>query len=294
MPNKGNNTALKASEREAFISLVWEMGKAHARNDLPWRYIGDPYAVYVSEVMLQQTQVTRVLKFWPAWMKAFPTIDALAAASTADVLERWQGLGYNRRALSLKRSAEICAAEYAGSMPQSQQELEALPGVGPATAAGIQAFAYEKPAVYIETNVRAVFIHHFFAESTEKVSDKQLYPLVEATCSREEPRAWYYALLDYGAHLKKSIPNPSRRAAAYSRQSAFEGSVRQKRSFLLREVLAHPGISCAALEDLLNTEERAAGREELDSASVLDLLKQLECEGFFTITDNICMIDPNY
>ena len=274
--------------------MVWEAGKTHARNELPWRNIDDPYAVYVSEVMLQQTQVSRVQKFWPSWMKAFPTIDALAAASTADVLERWQGLGYNRRALSLKRSAEICAAEYAGKMPLGLRELEALPGIGPATAAGIYAFAYQKPAVYIETNVRAVYIHHFFDRGIEKISDKQLYPLVEATCSKENPRAWYYALLDYGAYLKKLLPNPTRRSASYTRQSAFEGSMRQKRSFLVREVLANPGISCSALVALLNEEERTAGRESLDSAFVLDILKQLECEGFFTISEDLCIIDPNF
>ncbi len=294
MTTKTNSIVLQASEREVFISSVWEAGKAHARNELPWRNIDDPYAVYVSEVMLQQTQVSRVLKFWPSWMKAFPTLDALAAASTADVLERWQGLGYNRRALSLKRAAEICATEYAGKMPQSLAELESLPGIGPATSAGIYAFAYQKPAVYLETNVRAVYIHHFFADGTEKVSDRQLYPLVEATCSNDNPRAWYYALLDYGAYLKKQVPNPTRRSASYTRQSAFEGSLRQKRSFLVREVLAKPGISCDVLVELLNEEERAAGREALDSAFVLDILKQLECEGFFTMSDNICMIDSKY
>ena len=284
---------LTPQAQKDFITHVWNMGKVHGRINLPWRNIDDAYAVYISEVMLQQTQVARVLKFWPDWMKAFPTIDALAAASVSDVLERWQGLGYNRRALSLKRAAEICSAKYAGTLPQSQQELEALPGIGPATAAGIRVFAYQLPAIYIETNVRAVYIHHFFSEGADTVSDKQIVPLVEATYSREDPRAWYYALLDYGAYLKKTVPNPTRRATAYSRQSAFEGSVRQKRSFIVREVLANPGSSCEALVDLLNAEERTAGREGLDSASVYRILRQLEQEGFFTICDQTCIIEDD-
>ena len=147
--------------------------------DLPWRHVDDPYAVLVSEIMLQQTQVARVGRFWERFLSAFPTVDALAAAAVPDVLELWQGLGYNRRALALKRTADRCAAEGAGRLPETYEGLLALPGIGPATAAGVVAFAYQRPAVYLETNVRSVFLHELFPEE-EAVSDKVLLPLVEA------------------------------------------------------------------------------------------------------------------
>ncbi|MBQ9069255.1 MAG: adenine glycosylase [Eggerthellaceae bacterium] len=273
-------------EMGGFVSLVWEMGRVHARAGLPWRNIDDPYAVYVSEVMLQQTQVVRVLDYWPSWMQAFPTIDSLAAASTSDVLERWQGLGYNRRALALKRSAEQCASLYAGNLPRSLSELESLPGVGPATAAGIVAFAYQEPCVYLETNVRSVYLHHFFSSEVSRVSDRDLVPLVQATCSRDDPRGWYYALLDYGAYLKRVLPNPSRKSSSYHRQSPFEGSVRQKRAFLVREVLAEPGIEVADLRNALDEHERSKGRDIVSDEMFQRLMSSLKDEGFFEIVDD--------
>ena len=187
--------------------------------DLPWRHVDDPYAVLVSEIMLQQTQVARVGRFWERFLSAFPTVDALASAAVPDVLELWQGLGYNRRALALKRTADTCAAEGAGRLPETYEGMLALPGIGPATAAGVVAFAYQRPAVYLETNVRSVFLHELFPEE-EAVSDKVLLPLVEAAAfhpaAAADPRRWYYGLLDYGAHLKATVPNPSRRSAGHS------------------------------------------------------------------------------
>ena len=219
----------------AFVRKVWSEGKKHHR-DFAWRYIGDAYAVLVSEIMLQQTQVSRVEKYWPRFLKTFPTLDALASADTSLVLEHWQGLGYNRRALALKRTAEECALRFEGELPRTYDELLKLPGIGPATAGGVMAFAYQKPALYLETNVRTVFLHELFPHE-EGVSDKTLEPLVLETCSKEDPRGWYYALLDYGAYLKSIMPNPSRRSKHHSKQPAFEGSKRQKRAELVRIVL---------------------------------------------------------
>ena len=219
-------------DREEFIETVRSNGAQQYR-DLPWRNIDDAYAVLVSEVMLQQTQVARVSGFWPRFMAAFPTVDSLAAAATADVLEMWQGLGYNRRALALKRACEICSVQYGGVLPVDRNALVALPGIGPATAAGVLAFAYDAPGVYIETNVRSVFLHHLFPES-DGVSDKMLEPYVRDTCPETGARAWYYALLDYGAYLKSTGKNASRRSAHYARQSRFAGSRREKRSFILK------------------------------------------------------------
>lgn len=153
----------------------------------------------VSEVMLQQTQVVRVEKYWKRFMALFPTLDALASAETSLVLEMWQGLGYNRRALALKHTAEICSREFNGvASPSPRKSCFLFLASGKATAGGIMAFAYQKPSMYLETNVRTVFIHELFP-GREKVSDKELEPLVWRTCSREDPRGWYYALLDYGS-----------------------------------------------------------------------------------------------
>lgn len=269
----------EALGRDEFVELVRREG-ARLHRDLPWRYIDDPYAVLVSEVMLQQTQVARVEKHWTRFLSLFPTVDSLAAAGTADVLAQWQGLGYNRRALALKRAAETCSAERGGLLPDTAEELETLPGIGPATAAGVMAFAYNRPSVYIETNVRTVFLHELFPDR-DKVSDRELAPLVASTCPEDDARAWYYALLDYGAHLKTLVANPSRRSAHYARQSAFEGSRRQKRAELVRVVLAEPGIGADELAERLDAFERAVGRDGVDAATFESIVADLVSEGFF-------------
>ncbi|NPD32932.1 adenine glycosylase [Eggerthellaceae bacterium zg-997] len=287
--------------RAQLIERVWSEGGARYR-DLPWRNIDDPYAVLVSEVMLQQTQVARVERYWTRFLGRFPTVDALASASASDVLEMWQGLGYNRRALALKRAADACAAHHGGTLPRDLDQLLALPGVGPATAAGVRAFAFQLPGVYIETNVRTVFLHELFPQH-QKVADRTLEPFVRDTCPlgravggegaaspdvRDDPRAWYYALLDYGAYLKSQVQNPSRRSAHYARQSSFEGSHRQKRSFALRLVLDAPeGLSVAEVAMALDAFEQQQGRPApgLDFAS--KLVDQLTGEGFFLVDDGL-------
>lgn len=281
-PGANINTDLpKASELEAFVAYVWDKGREHERAGLPWRHIDDAYGVWVSEVMLQQTQVSRVLDYWPRWMKRYPTLDALASAAASDVLESWQGLGYNRRALAMKKAADYCSQHCEGALPLTFDGLVQLPGIGPATAAGIVAFAYQRPAVYLETNVRAVYLHHFFA-GQDQVPDARIAPLVEQTCSAEDPRGWYYSLLDYGHYLKKTASNPTRRSASYTRQSKFEGSWRQKRSMLVREVLGSPGLGVQEARDALDAHERSAGRDTLDADDFERLVTELEAEGFFS------------
>lgn len=258
----------------AFRELVWKRGLENYR-DLPWRRTRDPYAVWISEVMLQQTQVSRVDGRWQRWLERFPGVGALAAAEQADVLEEWQGMGYNRRALALLRAARLIVE--AGIFPQDEKELVSLPGIGPATAAGIRAFAFGLPGVYLETNVRAVFLHELFP-GEQGVPDKRLVPLVRAACPDDEPRGWYYALLDYGAWLKRNVPNPSRRSRSHVRQSSFEGSHRQKRAQVVRMLLA-------AREDGVVCEDVARGLG-VDSAVARDLLNELTNEGF-------CLCDGN-
>lgn len=279
--------ARPAEEIEAFRALVWEMGRAHWR-ELPWRGLDDDYAVLVSEVMLQQTQVSRVDGYWQRFLGLFPTIDALAAADTALVLETWQGLGYNRRALLLKRCAEECSENHGGRLPHTYDALVALPGIGPTTAAGVMAFARNEPCVYLETNVRSVFLHHFFPEA-QKVPDKALVPIVAQSCPEADVRGWYYALLDYGAHLKATVPNPSRRSSSYARQSTFEGSRRQKRAAIVRLVLGMPGIEVAAVHEALNASEVEAGRPDVPHDEFEGIVADLVAEGFFSLEDARCM-----
>ena len=297
------NAELTPELRE-FVQLVAQKG-CELYRDLPWRRTYDPYAIWISEVMLQQTQVSRVDGRWQRWLERFPTVDALAAAAPSDVLEEWQGLGYNRRALSVHRAAQAIS-EAGGIFPQDQKELVKFPGIGPATAAGIRAFAFNLHGVYLETNVRTVFLHELYPQA-EGVPDSELIPLVELTCPASvvgaanaedaagadetegafaaelTPRSWYYALLDYGAYLKKTIPNPSRRSKSHVKQSRFEGSHRQKRAELLRVLLAHKDEGGADFETLhqeLCQIEVNAGRETLDEQVTLGLLEELAKEGF--------------
>lgn len=260
--------------------------------ELPWRGVDDPYLVWISEVMLQQTQVVRVQARWDDWLSRFPNVEALARASQVQVLGAWQGMGYNRRALALHRCAQTVADEWGGAWPHDAKALMALPGVGPSTAAGIRAFAFDEAGVYLETNVRAVFIHEFFP-GLEKVDDRQLAPLVELACppSGQDVRGWYYALLDIGAHLKKTLPNPTRRASAYTRQSRFEGSRRQKRAALVRILLdAHAcgqALPTEALHARLGAQELAAGRPAPEPELVEGILADLAKEGFCACRDGM-------
>ena len=155
--------------------------------------------------------------------------------SDRDVLTAWQGLGYNRRALYLKRAAEVVMNEYKGKLPSDPATLVKLPGIGAYTAGAVCAFAFNEPVVFIDTNVRRVFIYHFFIDR-EGVSDVELVPLVEATLDKENAREWYSALMDYGSMLGAEEENANKRSAHYVKQSKFEGSLRQVRGKIVKYV----------------------------------------------------------
>lgn len=220
-------------KEQKFIAIVWDFYKEHGRKQLPWRKTKNPYKILVSEMMLQQTQVARVIPKYKTFLDTFPNVSALASASLSDVLILWQGLGYNRRAKMLHLCAKQIVNVYGGSFPKTKEKLKELPGIGPYTASAVCTFAYNKTVVLIETNVRTVFLHHFFRGKTN-VTDAELLPSIERTLDVQNPSEWYYALMDYGSHLKKSVGNENRRSAHHVVQSTFKGSDRQIRGALIR------------------------------------------------------------
>ncbi len=197
-----------------------------------WRLEINQYYVVVSEIMLQQTQTQRVEQKFDQWIEQFPDFESLAAASLAQVISLWVGLGYNRRAKALYQIAQRIVIDYNGQLPNSVDTLKTFYGLGPATAASIVVFAFNSPVAFIETNIRAVFLHVFF-NGQESIPDSFLMPLIEATLDKNDSRQWYYALMDYGVIIKKLYKNPARGSKHYAKQSKFEGSDRQIRGWIV-------------------------------------------------------------
>jgi len=237
-----------------FQRTVWDYYRANKRI-MPWRTEPTPYYVLVSEMMLQQTHVPRVRQKFASFIRHFPTLQSLAATKLSDVLKAWSGLGYNRRAKFLWQAANMVVNDYAGVLPANQKDLIRLPGIGPNTAGAILAYVYNQPVVFIETNIRSVYIHHFFDDSNEAVSDDDLRVVIAATIPQESPRDWYWALMNYGTHLKATIGSNLQRVKNYKPQSRFEGSRRQIRGQVLRQLAAAPGLSQLELAALI-TDER--------------------------------------
>ena len=232
-----------------FRQQVWDY-YATNRRSFAWRDNIVPYHVVISELMLQQTQTFRVAEKFDHFVQLFPSFEALADAPFALVLAAWKGLGYNRRARYAQQIAQHIVEKHAGQLPADPLILEVFPGIGPATARSIVVFAYNKPEVFIETNIRAVFIHHFFNHE-HVVNDRDIVPLVAKTLDKKNPREWYYALMDYGVMLKKQFKNPARRSAHHAIQSRFEGSNRQLRGKLLALLLKYGQLSFADVYGLL-------------------------------------------
>lgn len=235
------NGKLNPQEIRRFRRKIYAYFGAH-RRDFSWRRTRDPYVVFLSEIMLQQTQVERVERKLAEFTAAFPDFASLAAAPLARVLRVWQGMGYNRRALYLREAAREIVRRHGGRLPDDVEALDALPGVGAATARSLAAFAFNRPVVFIETNIRSVFIHEFFP-GKKKVSDAALLPLVDQALDRGDPRRWYNALMDYGTMLKERHPNPSRRSAHYAKQSPYLSSDRRVRGIILKLVARKGSVS---------------------------------------------------
>ena len=236
-----------------FQREVLDYYKKHAR-ELPWRQAEedgsfDPYKILVSEIMLQQTQVNRVIPKYQAFITCFPTLRDLAEAPLSRVLEEWSGLGYNRRAKYLHQAAAVVMSELGGKLPASTELLTNLPGVGKNTAAAIVVYSFNQAVVFIETNIRTVYLHHFFKHQNQ-ITDAQLIPYIEASPDEINPRDWYWALMDYGSYLKQTRPNANVRSKHFTRQSAFEGSVRQIRGQIIKLLTVGP-VSLTKLQNTI-------------------------------------------
>lgn len=240
---------------EAFREIVWGEGRARYR-DMPWRNNTRPYYVLVSELMLQQTQVDRVIPKFNAFIEAFPTEHALARASLAEVLQLWQGLGYNRRAKYLHDAAQMIDTDFNGAFPTEKSDLLRLPGVGPNTAGAILNYAYNAAEPFIETNVRTVYFHHFYPDG-DIVSDKELIKLVAQTIDQDNPREFYWALMDYGSWLKRQGAGRLAQSQHYKKQSPLKGSVREIRGQVIRE-LTKRSLSDSQLRNVVTIDDRYA------------------------------------
>ncbi len=269
-----NLSIFTAEDIVASRAFLFQKGRECYRK-LPWRGDICPWHILISEVMLQQTQVSRVASVFPLWREKFPTPSSFASLSVAEALAAWNGLGYNRRALSLHKTAKILADTYHDAVPPSEDALRTLPGVGRYTARAILAFAFDIPSVLLETNIRAVYIRHFF-ECAESVSDAELEAVGRVLLDESHPRAWYTALMDYGAWLKAHELNFTRKATIYRRQSRFQGSERQLRGGILRALLKHAPASAEALAYELG----------VDSVRLWNCAKRLEKEGFIEIVQS--------
>lgn len=242
-----------------FRKVVWAHYKKYGRHNLPWRKTHDAYRILVSEVMLQQTQVERVMPFYKKFIKQFPTAKKLSAASLSEVLKSWQGLGYNRRAKMLHAAAQELASRKVTTVP----EWEALPGVGPYTARAVTAFVYNEDVIFVETNIRTVIIHHFFPKR-EKVDDADIEKILNQALPKGKSREWYSALMDYGAYLKQSGISHNAKSKTYTKQSKFSGSLREARGAILH-AFTQGVTSRRSLTNLLDPSRREQMKEALEA-----------------------------
>ena len=291
-----------------FQKYILSWYRENNRDYLPWRVTRQrkvsPYEIFVSEIMLQQTRVARVLEKYPQFLKVFPTVYHLARAPLPKMLRVWQGMGYNRRARYLKEAAEIIVKDYKGIVPSDPALLRRLSGVGPYTAGAIACFAYNKPAVFLDTNIRKVLIHYFFhqkkcynkfchgkicvallkIEKTKKkkeinkIDDNDLLAIARKTLYMKNPRKWHYALMDYGAVMLAKEKGLLERVKNYHKQSRFEGSARYRRSQIVKYLLEYHYASEEELQALVSSEIKP-----LLSSLVRDGLVEAASPGLYRI-----------
>ena len=238
-----------------FRTMVYDFYREHGRHDLPWRNTDDPYNIVVSEIMLQQTQVTRVVSKYQDFIDTFPDWEVLANAPLPHILSVWQGMGYNRRALALKHIAQQVVVRFQRKVPGEVEVLMTLPGIGRATAGALCAFIHHLPVVFIETNIRAAFLHCFYAEQVS-VSDQEVCDRIAQTMDQKNPRDWYQALMDLGVCIKAHMPNPNRISAGYRKQSILKGSDREIRGRIVAVLLKDHVISEQKLYRMLKCSKK--------------------------------------
>ncbi len=231
---------------ERFRLRVFGHYRARGRHNLPWRPTRNPYQIFVSELMLQQTQISRVLPKYQEWLWIFPNWRAVAKAPFPKVLRAWHGLGYNRRARYLKESAKIAVEKYHGRLPSDSFELEKFPGIGHYSARAIACFAFDRCEPFIETNIRRAIIHEFFPKQRTRISDKEILSILGRLEPRAKKREWYWALMDYGNEISRNQKeNSNTRSKLYVRQSRFEGSRRYARARIVQALIT-AGVSSEA------------------------------------------------
>ncbi len=270
----GNSQYLTPPTIQSFQSIIYQYYQNHGRK-FPWRRTNDPYHILISEIMLQQTQTDRAIGKYLQFIKVFPDFQTLAEAPLRNILKQWQGLGYNRRAVSLKQLSEIVSNNYHGILPKDINDLKNLSGIGPYTAAAICAFAFNQPVVFIETNIRTVMLYFFF-QGKSKVKDQEILIIIKKTLDLSNPREWYYALMDYGSMLKKKFKYINKQSAHYQKQSPFQGSNRQIRGKIIKTLLIHTELSPSELSKII----------KIESTKLEKIISQLEKEKLINIKNN--------
>ena len=250
---------------------VLEFFADHGR-DLPFRRTTNPYRITVSEFMLHQTQVERVVPKYQAWIKRWPSWRALAKASRRDILSAWSGLGYNRRAIYLQDCARKISAQFRGRLPQDASTLEKLPGIGPYTARAILIFAFNQPLAAIDTNIRRVLLHEFVWPT--KTSAGDLMRLAERVLYIDDPRIWHYALMDYS---RLALPKQMAAIPPLTRQSRFAGSIRQIRGEIIRQLTSKRSVRQSTIARMLDRtpEDVSKAVESLQSEGLISVTGQL-------------------
>lgn len=276
---------MTTKEIKDFRSTVINYYKKHGRHSLPWRTTEDPYKIVVSEIMLQQTQVDRVIPKFNEFIALFSTYEALANAKTQDVIKAWKGLGYNSRAVRLQQMAKKIVYDFGGGLPYEEELLLSLPGIGPATAGDLRAFIWNTPSIVIETNIRTVMIHHFYSQR-QSVTEEMIRKVVAETLTKENPREWYWALMDYGSYLKSQGNSSHKKAHIYKKQSSFNGSNRQLRSYILDTLIEY---SSQSISDIYAKAVERADHDNRKRPSQTDIsnnIARMEIDGIIIVKDN--------
>ena len=269
--NKSQKLQNKSNE---FQKTVWRWYRQNAPV-LPWRKTKNPYHIFLSEVMLQQTQIPRVLIKYPQFLKLFPTIKALAKAPLRRVLSVWHGMGYNRRGLYLLQSAQQIMQKHNGIIPKDVSALDALPGIGPYCARAIACFAYGTCEPFIETNIRRVIIHEFFPRKN-KVTDMEICNVLQKIQPSKHKREWYWALMDYGREALKGVPNANQKSKHYKKQSRFEGSPRYVRAKIISYLLENKKATEEELFLSLKNDRHLDAISQEDIARTMTILQKEE------------------